>query len=210
MRFSGFIAAILTVLGAVSASAADVDLICLHSGKFESIAHVKISGSTAHIRYVNLGDEKNNDLDYTYKAASDRTMEYELSKSDRYYYWYSFAGAQKHFTEPDSITLEGLKQSFFTAMARAEAYEKETNNLGFFAISGNMLVIDRANPTLYSMLQFRTESTGKEPVGENLERPCEIIEADQATDLMDTKLSDFKKIEAESIKVQEEGLKRKF
>lgn len=207
MRLLGLIVALLSPLGAVSASAADADLICPHSSDFESIAHVKISGSKALIRYVNLRDEKNKELDYTYKAASDATVEYELRESDRYYYWYDLAESQKYFREPESITLDGLMQSFFNATARAEAYEKETNDLGIFVISGNMIVIDRAIPTLYVAFEVRT---GGEPIGETQERPCEIIEADDAIELMENKLSEFKEIEAESIKTQEEGLKSKF
>lgn len=137
-------------------AAADVDLICSGLEKSENFAHVRIENQNAVIRYVILGEEKNDNLDYSYKKANDSTSEYQLNESKRYFYWYDLSDAQKFFREPENITLEGLLQKFSLANATWEGLEKESNNLGFFVNSSQMIIIDRSKLIFSTHLDIRT------------------------------------------------------
>lgn len=189
------------------AAAADVDLICADSKDSENFAHVRIDGQKAVVRYVTLGEEKDENLDYTFKKANDSTLEYQLKESARYFYWYDLSDAGKFFSEPENVTLEGLLQSFSFANETWEAREKEANDLGIFVNSSNMIVIDRSKLAFFSYWDVRSSV-------ENLvfsgERSCNILSNSEAEEFMDSKFSDFKEIEADSIESEKEDAATKF
>lgn len=208
MSIMTWLAASVYFLISPIAAVAGVDLICTDSDDTEGYFHVKIENANAIIRYVGLGEGKNEELDYVYKKANDSTQEYPLRESKRYFYWYDLSGAQEYFLEPENITFEELFQKFLSANTVWEALEKESNVSGTFANASHMILIDRSSPALYDVWDVRLSSS--DPIISTQERFCKIVTGDEAKDFMDSKSSDFKAVESDSIKNQEADAETKF